>query len=211
MGQRGRTILKKTPSADTGTKIEFPRITCCENDSLRNFLRGLGANLASRWEGVRLPRASGKSPHFPGSCPKFPRKFPGDFIEVLALWNLTALQSCKSGRQGQKSNLLLCPMCFGEGAKGLCGHRSKRLVALAQHGVARAQTLFAQAQDLWETLGPSVQKIFCTPQDNFQSFVLIRPLSMAIWFALQRFPRNSQTSPEAPRTSPEVSPFLWEA
>ena len=35
---------------------------------------------------------------------------------------------------------------FGESAKGLCGHRNKRFVALAQHGVARAQTLFAQAQ-----------------------------------------------------------------
>ena len=29
-------------------------------------------NLASRWEGVRLPRASGKSPRFPGSSPNFP-------------------------------------------------------------------------------------------------------------------------------------------
>ena len=39
-------------------------------------------NLASRWEGVRLPRACGKSPDFPGSSPNFsgsfrrlPRKF----------------------------------------------------------------------------------------------------------------------------------------
>ena len=36
-------------------------------------------NLASRWEGVRLPRASGKSPGFPGSSPELPRKFFGDF------------------------------------------------------------------------------------------------------------------------------------
>ena len=33
----------------------------------------LETNLASRWKGVRLPRASGKSPDFPG------RKFFGDF------------------------------------------------------------------------------------------------------------------------------------
>ena len=35
--------------------------------------------MASRWEGVRLPRASGKSPDFPGSSPNFPRSFFGDF------------------------------------------------------------------------------------------------------------------------------------
>ena len=46
---------------------------------------GLGwleTNLASRWEGVRLPRASGKSPDFPRSSPHFPgsfRKFFGNF------------------------------------------------------------------------------------------------------------------------------------
>ena len=39
----------------------------------------LETNLASRWEGVRLPRASGKSPDFPGSSPKLPQKFFGDF------------------------------------------------------------------------------------------------------------------------------------
>ena len=32
----------------------------------------LETNLASRWKGVRLPRASGKSPDFPGSSPNFP-------------------------------------------------------------------------------------------------------------------------------------------
>ena len=35
---------------------------------------------------------------------------------------------------------------FREGTRGLCGHGSKRLVALVQHGVARVQTSFAQAQ-----------------------------------------------------------------
>ena len=44
----------------------------------------LETNLASRWEGVRLPRASGKSPNFPRSSPDFP--------EVLSLWDLTAIQ-----------------------------------------------------------------------------------------------------------------------
>ena len=52
----------------------------------------LGANLASRWEGVRLPRASGKSPDFPGSSPNFPRCFSATSPEVLSLWNFTAIQ-----------------------------------------------------------------------------------------------------------------------
>ena len=52
----------------------------------------LETNLASRWEGVRLPRASGKSPDFPGSSPNFPGSFSATFPEVLSLWNLTAIQ-----------------------------------------------------------------------------------------------------------------------
>ena len=46
----------------------------------------LETNLASRWEGVRLPRASGKSPDFPGSSPNFPGSFsatsPGSSLTV---------------------------------------------------------------------------------------------------------------------------------
>ena len=51
----------------------------------------LETNLASRWEGVRLPRASGKSPDFPGSSPNFPGSFSATSPEVLPLWNLTAI------------------------------------------------------------------------------------------------------------------------
>ena len=39
----------------------------------------LETNLASRWEGVRVPQASGKSPDFPGSSPNF---FPGSSLTV---------------------------------------------------------------------------------------------------------------------------------
>ena len=49
--------------------------------------RELEINLASRWEGVRLPRASGKFPGFPGSSPNFPRSFSATSPEVLSLWN----------------------------------------------------------------------------------------------------------------------------
>ena len=52
----------------------------------------LETNLASRWEGVRLPRASEKSPDFPGSSPNFPGSFSTTSPEVLSLWNLTAIQ-----------------------------------------------------------------------------------------------------------------------
>ena len=78
------------------------------------------------------------------------------------------------------------PKRFGEGAKGLCGKRNKRLVALAQHGVARMQTLFAPAQVLWgdsRSLGP--KDLLHPLQGNFQSSVLNFPLSMAVWFARQ--------------------------
>ena len=49
-------------------------------------------NLASHWEGARLPRASGKSPDFPGSSPNLPGSFSATSPEVLSLWNLTAIQ-----------------------------------------------------------------------------------------------------------------------
>ena len=37
--------------------------------------------------GVRLPRASGKFPGFPGSSPNFPGSFSATSPEVLSLWN----------------------------------------------------------------------------------------------------------------------------
>ena len=52
----------------------------------------LETNLASRWEGVRLPRASGKSLDFPGSSPNFHGSSSATSPEVLRLWNLTAIQ-----------------------------------------------------------------------------------------------------------------------
>ena len=54
--------------------------------------RKIKTNLASRWKGVRLPRASGRSPDFPGSSPNFPGRFLATSLEVLSLWNLTAIQ-----------------------------------------------------------------------------------------------------------------------
>ena len=54
--------------------------------------KNLEINLVSRWEGVRLPRASGKSPGFFGSSPNFPGSFSATSPEVLSLWNLTAIQ-----------------------------------------------------------------------------------------------------------------------
>ena len=48
--------------------------------------------MASRWEGVRLPRASGKPPDFPGSSPNFPGSFSATSPEVLSLWYFTAIQ-----------------------------------------------------------------------------------------------------------------------
>ena len=54
--------------------------------------RILETNLASHWEGVRLPRASGKSPGLPRKFPELPRKFSATSPEVLSLWNWIAIQ-----------------------------------------------------------------------------------------------------------------------
>ena len=54
-------------------------------------------NLASRWEGIRLPRTSGKSPNFPGSSPNFWGSSSATSPEVLSLWNLTAIQGFPGG------------------------------------------------------------------------------------------------------------------
>ena len=46
----------------------------------------LETHLASRWEGVKLPRASGKSPDFPGGSPNFPGSFLATSPKVLSLY-----------------------------------------------------------------------------------------------------------------------------
>ena len=53
------------------------------------FAPMVDTNLASRWEGVRLHRASGKSTDFPGSSLSFRGSSPATSLEVLPLWNLT--------------------------------------------------------------------------------------------------------------------------
>ena len=70
-----------------------PPPTCCRAPKPESpEVHFLERNLASRWEGVRLPRASGKSPDFPGSSPNFPGSFSATSPEVLSLWSLTAIQ-----------------------------------------------------------------------------------------------------------------------
>ena len=75
--------------------ISAPKCHPLKNATLYFYCRlavsELETNLASRWEGVRLPRASGKSPDFPGSSPNFPGSFSATSPEVLSLWNLTAI------------------------------------------------------------------------------------------------------------------------
>ena len=70
---------RATTSSPDRTKILLKKLfRAIDCDNFVQFL-SLETNLASRWEGVRLPRASGKSPGFPGSSPKLPRKFFSDF------------------------------------------------------------------------------------------------------------------------------------
>ena len=65
---------------------------------------------------------------------------------VQHLFGDHALQTRVPRTEVKSADLAQSPKCFGEDAKGLCGHTSKRLDALAQHRLARAQSLFAEAQ-----------------------------------------------------------------
>ena len=59
------------------SRVPFSAQTMCTVCHTHYFV--LETNLASHWEGVRLPRTSGKSPDFPGS----PANFPGSFRRLL--------------------------------------------------------------------------------------------------------------------------------
>ena len=81
------------------------------------------------------------------------RKFiPEEHLCVTEIANQAARERSQISCSG--------PKCFREGAKGLGRHRNRRFVA-------RAQTLFAQAQVTFGRL------LAPRPQGNFQSFVLI--------------------------------------
>ena len=85
------------PSAEPRHEVlplHFRKLCCAEpwafwdGALLRFFCSGkVKTNLASRWEGVGFPRASGKSPDLTGSFPNFPGSFSATSPEVLSLWN----------------------------------------------------------------------------------------------------------------------------
>ena len=81
----------RTPSLRFGTE-PLDHIGQAVHGPASLKVESLETNLASRWEGVRLPRASGKSPDFPGSSPNLRGSFSATAPEVLSLWNLTAIQ-----------------------------------------------------------------------------------------------------------------------
>ena len=70
----------------------FPEFSPPQYGWGRNSFFRLETNSASRWKGVRLPRASGS----PRTSPEVPPNFPGSFSatspEVVPLCNLTAIQ-----------------------------------------------------------------------------------------------------------------------
>ena len=61
------------------------------SEGIQHQVWELETNSASRWEGVRLPQASGKSPDFPGSSPNFPGSFSATSPEVLSPLTLQSL------------------------------------------------------------------------------------------------------------------------
>ena len=69
--------------------LPFLALNWVKGKMTKRAVANLETDLASRWEGVKLPRASGKSPDFPGSSPNFPGRFSATSPEVLSLWNLT--------------------------------------------------------------------------------------------------------------------------
>ena len=95
MRRGGVRKVRSLPSKPSLEKTKFvsvtPRVFCRDFPDPWKFSKSQ-ANSASRWEGVRLLRGSGKSPDFPGSSPNFPGSFSATSPEVLSLWNLTAIQ-----------------------------------------------------------------------------------------------------------------------
>ena len=91
--QRSLTVSIKAPTVSKKAfPLKFVRFRVCCDFGCSRFPSELETNLASRWEGVRLPRASGKSPDFPRSSPNFAGSFSATSPEVLSLWNSTAIQ-----------------------------------------------------------------------------------------------------------------------
>ena len=76
----------------------------------------------------------------------FVRREKNDDHDQDSLKKQLATRLANRGCLRQKSSQLIRPKMLWRGRTGLCGHRSKRHVALAQHGVAQAQTSFAQLQ-----------------------------------------------------------------
>ena len=71
-----RTFWRDIPMCLWGLKIELQDLTGPNTKPHCTYLFLVWeTDLASRWEGVRLPKASGKSPGFPGSSPNFPGSF----------------------------------------------------------------------------------------------------------------------------------------
>ena len=84
-------------SGDPSLKAHYGGAACQSDTADKGISVFSLRNLASRWEGVRLPRASGKSPDFPRSSPDFPGSSPATSTEVLSLWNLTEIQRFPGG------------------------------------------------------------------------------------------------------------------
>ena len=85
----GLPIGDALPSADGGPiaveGVKQREYSIQPVEGTTTCLLQLETHLASCWEGVRLPRASGKSPDFPGSSPNFPRSFSATSPEVLSM------------------------------------------------------------------------------------------------------------------------------
>ena len=80
-GHLRTAVLKRSGEEDCFGLLVWKRDSLSSGPNSVSSVRTcqiLETNSASHWEGVRLPRASGKSPDFPGSSPNFPGSF-GDF------------------------------------------------------------------------------------------------------------------------------------
>ena len=159
--------------------------TLSAGNSLINLVLGadsliLETNLASRWWGVRPPRASGKSPDFPGSFRRLPRNF-------------SHLERCK-----------------GHTHKG---HREKSTECQEFQDFSGCfQGVFREFQGIFRVFSGcfSLCPFRVCPLDPLNSLWNLTAIQRFPG-SFPNFPGSSPNFPGSSGTSPEVSPFLWEA
>ena len=184
--------VRNAPRAQRLNKFKILAWLPLQSLAVKKKLFFLETNLASRWEGVRLPRASGKSPDFPGNSPnlgegKWGRKKCRRIPKRGGDWQ-GRVPKCSLPRKPLQNKRF--------GAPNFWGISPELFAALyGIHPYTRTSP--------WPRTSPG-------------SFSVTSPEVLSLWnlTAIQRVPGSFPTSPEVPpnfpgssRTSRRSAPF----